>query len=115
MAIEWWIVLATLGGPVIAVQTQKFIEGASENRRRKLAIFAALMANRATRFSDDYIRALNSIELGFLPRWWAPQNRNVINMWRTLLGERLARWPRYWPLYFGFGLRCSTSLTISTP
>jgi hypothetical protein len=87
MAIEWWIVLATLGGPVIAVQTQKFIEGASENRRRKLAIFAALMANRATRFSDDYIRALNSIELGFLPRWWAPQNRNVINMWRTLLGE----------------------------
>ena len=28
MAIEWWIVLATLGGPVLAVQTQKFIERA---------------------------------------------------------------------------------------
>jgi hypothetical protein len=69
MAIEWWIVLATLGGPVLAVQTQKFIERASENRRQKLAIFATLMANRATRLNDDYIRALNSIELGFLPRW----------------------------------------------
>ncbi len=58
MTIEWWIVLATLGGPVLAVQTQKFIERASENRRQKLAIFAALMANRATRLNDDYIRAL---------------------------------------------------------
>jgi hypothetical protein len=27
---------------------------------------------------------LNSVSL---PRWWAPQNRNVINAWRTLLGE----------------------------
>jgi hypothetical protein len=87
MAIEWWIVVATLGGPVIAVQTQKFIERASETRRRQLLIFAALMANRATRLNDDYIRALNSIELSFLPRWWTPKNRNVINAWRTLLGE----------------------------
>jgi hypothetical protein len=87
MAIEWWIVLATLGGPVLAIQTQKFIERASENRRQKLAIFATLMANRATRLNDDYVRALNSIELGFLPRWGAPQNRNVVNAWRTLLGE----------------------------
>jgi hypothetical protein len=87
MAIEWWIVLATLGGPVLAVQTQKFIERASENRRRKLMIFSALMANRATKLNDDYIRALNSIDLVFLPRWWTPQNRNVINAWRALFGE----------------------------
>ena len=87
MSVEWWIVLATLGGPVIAVQTQKFIERASENRRQKQIIFRALMANRATRINDDYIRALNSIELEFLPRWWKPQNRNVINAWRTLFGE----------------------------
>jgi hypothetical protein len=87
MAIEWWIVLATLGGPVIAVQTQKFIERASERRRSQLMIFTALMANRATRLNDDYIRALNSIELAFLPRWWKSQNRNVINAWRALFGE----------------------------
>jgi hypothetical protein len=81
MAIEWWIVLATLGGPVIAVQTQKFIERASENRRRKLMIFSALMANRATRLNDDYVRALNLIDIEFL------KDRNVINAWRALFGE----------------------------
>ena len=45
MAIEWWVVLATLAGPAIAVQTQKFIERATESRRRRLQIFNALMAN----------------------------------------------------------------------
>ena len=30
MAIEWWIVGATILGPVIAVQTQKFIERATD-------------------------------------------------------------------------------------
>jgi hypothetical protein len=87
MAIEWWIVLATLGGPVLAVQTQKFIERASENRRQELTIFTALMANRATRLNDDYVRALNMIELTFLPRPWKPRNRRVIDAWRALFGE----------------------------
>ena len=87
MAVEWWIVLATLGGPVLAVQTQKFIERASERRRGQFWIFTALMANRASRMNDDYIRALNSIELSFLPRWWKPKNRQVIDAWKTLLGE----------------------------
>jgi hypothetical protein len=81
MAIEWWIVLAILGGPVLAVQTQKFIERASENRRQKFMIFTALMANRATRLNDDYVRALNMIELTFLPRPWKPRNRKVIDAW----------------------------------
>jgi hypothetical protein len=71
---------------VIAVQTQKFIERASENRRQKYWIFTALMANRATRLNDDYVRALNSIDLVFLPRWWRPQNRKVVDAWRALFG-----------------------------
>jgi hypothetical protein len=87
MAVEWWIVLATLGGRVIAVQTQKFIECAGERRRIQFAIFTTLMTNRATRMNDDYIRALNSIELAFLPRWWKPRNRPVIDAWKTLFGE----------------------------
>ena len=87
MAVEWWIVLATLGGPVIAVQTQKFIELASENRRQKYWVFTALMANRATRLNDEYVRALNLIDLVFLPRWWKPQNRKIIEAWKTLFGE----------------------------
>jgi hypothetical protein len=87
MSVEWWIVLATLSGPVLAVQTQKFIERASEARRVQRSIFATLMTNRATRANDDFIRALNSIELAFLPRPWRPKNRRVVDAWKTLLGE----------------------------
>lgn len=88
MSIEWWVVLATLAGPIVAVQTQKWIERATENRLRKYAIFNALMANRATRLADDYVKALNLIDIEFLPGKFRPaKNRAVINAWRALFGE----------------------------
>jgi hypothetical protein len=88
MALEWWIVGATILGPLVAVQTQKFIERATENRRRRRMIFVALMANRATRLNDDYVRALNLIDIEFLPGWWRPEkDRKVIDAWRVLFGE----------------------------
>ena len=88
MPIEWWVVLATLAGPIVAVQTQKWIERATENRRKKYAIFNALMANRAARLADDYVRALNLIDIEFLPgKFWPAKNRAVINAWRALFGE----------------------------
>ena len=88
MLIEWWVVAATLAGPVVAVQTQKWIERATENRRRRYAIFNALMANRATRLADDYVRALNLIDIEFLPGTFRPaKDRMVINAWRSLFGE----------------------------
>ena len=39
MAIDWSIVLATMAGPVLAVQAQKWIERASEKRRQRVEIF----------------------------------------------------------------------------
>jgi hypothetical protein len=88
MSVEWWVVLATLAGPVVAVQTQKWIERATETRRRRLHIFTALMANRATRLADDFVKALNLIDLEFLPRWWSERkDKEVINAWRALFGE----------------------------
>jgi hypothetical protein len=88
MALEWWVVLATLGGPVIAVQTQKWIERASERGKRRQWIFTALMANRATRLSDEYVRALNLIDLEFSPtRFRGSADRRVIDTWRALFGE----------------------------
>jgi hypothetical protein len=51
-------------------------------------IFNALMANRATRLADDYVKALNLIDIEFLPGWWRPEpSRKVINAWRSLFGE----------------------------
>ena len=88
MTVEWWVVLATLAGPVIAVQTQKWIERASERSRRRQWIFQTLMANRATRLHDDFVRALNLIDLEFLPGWFSKaKDQAVISAWHALLDE----------------------------
>ncbi len=88
MRIEWWVVLATLAGPVVAIQTQKFIERSTERRRRQQTIFVTLMANRATRLSDDFIRSLNLIDLEFGPRKFGGAGHpKVIAAWRALFGE----------------------------
>jgi hypothetical protein len=88
MSVEWWVVFATLVGPVIAVQTQKFIERASDRSRRRQWIFTALMSNRATRQHDDYVKALNLIDLEFSPgRFGGSSDKRVIDAWRALFGE----------------------------
>jgi hypothetical protein len=88
VAVEWWVVIATLAGPVIAVQTQKWIERASERSKRRQWIFMALMANRATRLNDDYVKALNLIDLEFSPhRFGGSSDKPVIDAWRALFGE----------------------------
>jgi hypothetical protein len=113
MAIEWWIVAATLAGPVVAVQTQKWIEWASETRRRKSWIFYSLMSNRATQLNDDYIKALNLIDLEFRPGRWRPKlNEAVIAKWRILFGElsNAPADPLDRPLNIAWNLRCSDRL-----
>ena len=46
------------------------------------------MANRATRLADDYVKALNLIDIEFLPgKIGNTKNRAVINTWRALFGE----------------------------
>ena len=88
MSVEWWVVLATLAGPIIAVQTQKWIERGSERGRRRQWIFVSLMANRATRLNDDYVKALNLIDLEFAPkRFGGSADRRVIDAWRVLFGH----------------------------
>jgi hypothetical protein len=83
------IATATVAGPILAVQAQKWVERATERRRARRSIFHSLMANRATRLNDDYIRALNLIDLEFSPGKLrsGSKDRDVINAWRSLLGE----------------------------
>jgi hypothetical protein len=85
---DWLLISATVLGPILAVQAQKWVERATESRRRRLAIFETIMANRATRLADDNIRALNSIDLVFRPRIIpSKKDRVVISAWRDLFGE----------------------------
>ena len=80
--MEIWIVAAaTLAGPILAVQAQKFIERATEKKRRKLQVFYTLMATRATRLAAEHVQALNLIELEFGGR--GERSRKVIEAWRA--------------------------------
>jgi hypothetical protein len=80
---DWLLIAATVAGPILAVQAQKWVERATENRRRRLWIFETIMANRATRLADENIRALNQIDLVFRRQ----RDRAVISAWRSLFGE----------------------------
>lgn len=77
------IATATILGPILAVQAQKWVERATERRNVRRRIFQALMSNRATRLQDDFVRALNLIDLEFSDG----KDRDVIDTWRSLFGE----------------------------
>jgi len=62
---DWAVVFATLIGPVLAVQAQKWIELLRDKRRRKAFLFEQLMATRAARVSAEHVRALNMIDMVF--------------------------------------------------
>lgn len=59
------IIIATLLGPVLAVQAQKAVERARERNNRKAWVFHTLMGTRAARVSPDHVQALNMIDLAF--------------------------------------------------
>lgn len=59
------IVFATLMGPILAVQAQKFLEELREYRAAKLWIFRSLMTTRMQRESVDHVRALNMMDICF--------------------------------------------------
>lgn len=62
---ELAIVFATLMGPVLAVQAQKWLERRAEKGSRKDSVFTTLMATRGTRLSTEHVQALNMIDLVF--------------------------------------------------
>lgn len=95
---EFWIIGATLLGPILAVQAQKLVEMARERRTRKLWVFQTLMATRAARLSIDHVQALNMITLTFYgSRFLWRHNRtskeqSVLDAWREyqdLLSENV--------------------------
>ncbi len=78
------IILATLVGPIAAVQAQKWIERAREDRARKVNIFNTLMATRALKVaSADHVKALNSIDLIFDRK--KPKEKAIIVAWEEYL------------------------------
>ncbi len=62
---DWLIILATIAGPILAVQAQKAVEVFRERRGRKLWVFQTLMATRSARLSTEHVQALNMIDIVF--------------------------------------------------
>src|SRR5262245_26245326 len=75
------LIAATIAGPVLAVQAQKWIERSRAVRERKQRVFYALMVTRATRLADEHVRALNSIDMEFSNT--KSKERPVIDAWRS--------------------------------
>lgn len=59
------VIVATLLGPILAVQAQKAVERARERSNRKAWVFHTLMATRAASVSTEHVRALNMIDIVF--------------------------------------------------
>ena len=59
------IVLATLLGPIFAVQAQRFIDLRREKRQRRLNVFYTLMRTRGSPLAMDHVNALNGVPLEF--------------------------------------------------
>ncbi len=75
------LILATILGPVLAVQAQKRIEAARAPRERRVEVFKTLMATRAAGLSPRHVEALNMISLEFPGEKFS----RVRDAWRTYL------------------------------
>ena len=62
---DYLIIAATILGPILAVQIQKYLEGWRESSNRKVTIFKALMVTRAARLTSEQVQALNLIDVEF--------------------------------------------------
>lgn len=77
------IVCATLLGPVLAVQAQKWLEKGRAINERRNHIFRILMATRATRLSPAHVEALNAIPVEFYGR--SKGLKPIIDDWHAYL------------------------------
>jgi len=77
------IILATLSGPIIAVQVTRFLDDRKETRGRRLQVFKTLMSTRAYTLTTAHVEALNRIDLEFSAD--RPPEKKVVEVWRQYL------------------------------
>ena len=72
---DWAIIAATLMGPILAVQIQKWLEQWRVLRDRKFWVFRSLMATRAATLNPLHVEALNSIPIDFYGK------KKILDVW----------------------------------
>jgi len=76
---SWLTIAAIIVGPIAALLIQKYLEERRAKQNRKIRIFQALMANRASKLSLGWVEALNGIETEFYGE------KKVIEAWRVVV------------------------------
>lgn len=76
---DWFIIAATLLGPIVAVQLTRWLDDIRSKKDRKFAIFTALMATRAYNTSYGHVEALNRIDVEFSEK----KDKKVIDSWKA--------------------------------
>ncbi len=77
------IVFATIIGPILAVQAQKWLERQREIKQRRVWLFRTLMATRATTLSPAHVEALNAVPIEFYGK--DQKLRAIIDKWKSYL------------------------------
>lgn len=77
------IIFATLAGPVLAVQAQKWLERGRAISDRRNAIFRTLMATRGSVLSPAHVEALNAVPVEFYGTKGALKHIN--EAWKVLV------------------------------
>lgn len=107
---DWLVIGAIIIAPILAVQIQKFIENKREKRARKMQIFRALMATRATPLYPQHVEALNMIDIEFF------ENKKITDAWKLLL-DNFANYPKdpkdaNYQAQLNFSMEKSTDLLV---
>lgn len=81
------ILVATFLGPIAAVIVTRFVDGRRDKDQRRMWVFRALMANRASVMNPDRIAALNVLQIEF------SKDHKVLVAWSNYM-KNLALTPR---------------------
>ena len=100
-ALTIMAIAATVISPLLAIQTQKFIERYSQKKSLKIDIFKHLMATRSqsARLSSEHVRALNMIDLAFygkIKKGKAKRSAsegNVLSSWKLYFAHLNTSYP----------------------
>ena len=75
------IILATLLGPIFAVQAQKWLERGREIKNGRIKVFKTLMATRALTLSPAHVEAINAVPIEFYGN--SPELKNINTKWKV--------------------------------
>lgn len=84
---DCFTIAAIILGPILAVQIQNIIQLIKDSKNRKMQIFKALMATRATPLYPAHVESLNMIDIEFY------NHKNVVNTWK-LLHDNFSNYPQ---------------------